>query len=227
MIDTKETHDKEDARHYRVIGSRPIRHDGVDKVTGRAVYGADVRPAGLLRGKVLRSPYAHARIVRIDTSKAAALPGVKAVVTAADLPDLADKVEDLGEGAVNLRELSHNVLAAGKVLYHGHPVAAVAAIDDRVAEQAARLIEVEYEPLPLVLDVRAAMEPDAPLLDESRRTTSLGQEADAPSNVAGHLRFELGSVADGFARADVVVEHEYRTTMVHQGYIEPQTATAL
>src|SRR6266852_3154577 len=145
------------AQEYSVIGTRPVRHDGVDKVTGRAQYGADFQMAGLLHGHILRSPHAHARIRRIDTRRAEALPGVKAVLTHADLPVAADKVEELGEGAANLRDLSENVLADGKALYRGHAVAAVAATSPRIAEEALRLIEVEYEPLPPVLDVREAM----------------------------------------------------------------------
>ena len=133
---------------YKVIGTRPVRPDGVDKVTGRAVYAADVQMTGLLHGFVLRSPHAHAHIRSIDTSKAEALPGVRAVVTAADLPEAEDKVEDLGEGAINLKYLSDNVLASEKVLYHGHAVAAVAATSPHIAEEAAGLIEVDYELLP-------------------------------------------------------------------------------
>src|SRR5437763_16613543 len=94
------------ASDFRVIGTRPIRHDGVDKVTGRALYGADVQPAGLLHGRILRSPHAHARIRGIDVSRAAALPGVEAVVTAADLPDPGDKIAERGERAINLMHLS-------------------------------------------------------------------------------------------------------------------------
>jgi CO/xanthine dehydrogenase Mo-binding subunit len=101
---------------------RPIRHDGVDKVTGRAIYGADVQMAGLLHGKVLRSPHAHARIRSIDVSRALALPGVKAVVTSADLPPAEDRTIQLGEGAVNLKYLSNNILARQGTL-QGPPVA--------------------------------------------------------------------------------------------------------
>src|SRR5271166_5359958 len=104
-------------QEYTVIGTRPVRHDGADKVTGRAQYSADYHPAGLIHGFILRSPYAHARILRIDTSKAAAFPGVKAVVTADDFPETADKVLDLGEGATPLSYLRGNVLAQGKALY--------------------------------------------------------------------------------------------------------------
>src|ERR1051326_1662313 len=102
---------------YRVIGTRPVRPDGVDKVTGRAVYGADVQLPRMLHGRVLRSPHAHARIKSIDTSKAAALPGVHAVVTAADMPDCGASAK-LGElGEVNMRHFSNNILAHDKVLY--------------------------------------------------------------------------------------------------------------
>src|SRR5947209_16071455 len=149
---------------FKVIGTRPIRHDGVDKVTGRALYGADLQLSGLLYGQVLRSPHAHANVRKIDTRKAAALPGVEAVATAADLPDPGSRVAELGEGAVNLRHLSSNCLARGKVLYRGQAVAAVAAVNAHVAEEALKLIAVDYEPLPPVLDVRAAMKDDAPRL---------------------------------------------------------------
>src|SRR5438128_7422397 len=142
---------------YRVIGTRPIRHDGIDKVTGRAVYGADVQLAGLLHGRVLRSAHAHARIRGIHSKRALALPGVEAVVTAADMPDAGDRIAELGEGAIVLRHLSHNTLAKDKVLYKGHAVAAVAASSAHIAEEALALIEVDYEPLPTVMDVQAAM----------------------------------------------------------------------
>src|SRR6266542_6695943 len=127
---------------YKVIGTRPVRHDGTDKVTGRAQYGADIRLPGMLYGAMLRSPHAHARILSIDTTKAEAYPGVRAVVTAKDLPDVENKIEDLGEGTINLRHQSNNVLAKDKVLYFGHAIAAVAAINAHVAEDAAALIEV-------------------------------------------------------------------------------------
>ncbi|MBV8083200.1 MAG: xanthine dehydrogenase family protein molybdopterin-binding subunit [Chloroflexi bacterium] len=214
------------ARSYKVIGTRPVRPDGADKVTGRAVYGADIRLTGTLRGRVLRSPHSHARILGIDTSKAEALPGVKAVVTGRDWPALADKFEDTGEDVVNLSDLGHNLLAVDKVLYRGHAVAAVAAIDDPTAQKALSLIEVKYEPLPAVFDVRQSMKPDAPLLSNKRFTDEMGKKADKPSNIGRHARFEVGNLDQGFAQADVVLEHEYRTQMVHQGYIEPHTATA-
>src|SRR6266566_2609693 len=153
-----------DTQKYRVIGTRPVRPDGVDKVTGRAVYGADVQLPRMLHGKVLRSPHAHARIKSIDTRKAAALPGVHAVITGADMPDCAASAR-LGElGETNMRHLSNNILAQDKVLYCGHAIAAVAASIPHIAAEAIRLIEVDYELLPPVLDVRQAMEPGSPHL---------------------------------------------------------------
>lgn len=219
MTDTKQT--------YQVIGTRPIRHDGTDKVTGRALYGADVRLSGTLYGAVLRSPHAHARIVAIDTREAEALPGVKAVVTAADLPDVEDKVADLGEGSINLRYQSNNILAKNKVLYHGHAIAAVAAASPHVAAEALKSIKVTYDLLPPVLDVRQAMRDDAPILLDDLRTDELGSKSDKPSNIAGHLQHKRGDPEQGFREAAVIVEREFRTATVHQGYIEPQNATAL
>ena len=211
---------------YDVIGKNPHRHDGTDKVTGRAQYGADIRLPGMLYGFMLRSPHAHARILSIDTSKAEALPGVKAVVTANDLPDVASKIADLGEGTIDLRHQSHNILAKDKVLYFGHAIAAVAAVNPHVAEEASRLIEVEYEVLPPVLDVRKAMEKDAAILIEDMHTDELGKKGDVPSNIAAHHQNQTGDPKKGFQEAHVIVEREFFTSMVHQGYIEPQNATA-
>jgi xanthine dehydrogenase molybdenum-binding subunit len=212
---------------YKVIGTRPIRHDGVDKVTGRALYGADIQMAGLLHGRILRSPLAHARIRKIEAGKALALPGVEAIVTSADLPDPGNKVAELGEGAINLHHLSSNTLARGKVLYKGQAVAAVAATSAHIAEEACKLIAVEYEPLPPVIDVLAAMKDSAPLLHDDLFTESLGKPASKPSNVAKHYQFKLGDVDRAFKSASIVIEREFHTATVHQGYIEPHNATAL
>ena len=224
-------------QEYNVIGSRPVRHDGAEKVTGRARYGADVNPPGLLYAKVLRSPHSHARIKSIDTSKAGALPGVRAVVTAADLPQPRGRLSDQGEGAmVNPRFLSNNCLAGDKALYRGHAVAAVAATSVHIAEQALELIEVDYEVLLGVTDILDAMKPDAPVLlerlvnatDANVRPGGLKDDDDsaASTNVANHFVFEMGDIEQGFKEADVVVEREFRTQSVHQGYIEPHTSTA-
>ena len=212
---------------YKVIGTRPVRPDGVDKVTGRAVYAADVQMTGLLHGFVLRSPHAHAHIRSIDTSKAEALPGVRAVVTAADLPEAEDKVEDLGEGAINLKYLSDNVLAQEKALYHGHAVAAVAAVNPHIAREAAELIEIDYEVLPPVMTVDDALADDAPILLETLRTDSMGEIGDEPTNLASFFRHQRGDLEAGYANAHLVVDRTFRTETVHQGYIEPHAATAL
>ena len=214
-------------KDYKVVGTRPIRHDGVDKVTGRALYGADFQTVGLLHGRVLRSPHAHARIKSIDTSRAEAHPGVRAVVTAKDFPAVEDKIADLGESAANVKDLQDNVLAGEKALYKGHQVAAVAAIDPHTAEEALELINVEYEVLPPVIKVLDAMKEDAPLLHEEMRTDEMGEKSDKPSNIASHFQHKQGNLDKGFDEADVVVEHDYTTETVHQGYIEPHNATAL
>jgi xanthine dehydrogenase molybdenum-binding subunit len=213
---------------YQVIGTRPIRHDGMDKVTGRALYGADLQMSGLLHGRVLRSPHAHAVIRGIKIGKALQLPGVEGIVTAADLPDPGDRVAELGEGAIKLHDLSSNCLARDKVLYQGHAVAAVAATNPHVAEEALKLIEVDYEVLPPLTDVTAAMQPGAPILHAGLKTQSLAGESNGkPTNVAKHFQFKQGDVEKGFKEAAIVIEHEYKTATVHQGYIEPHNATAL
>ena len=212
---------------YKVVGTRPIRHDGVDKVTGRAQYGGDIRLPGHLHGKVLRSPHAHARIKGIDTSKAEAHPGVLAVATAADLAPVPDLLAEIGEEAVlSLKYMSNNVLAGDKALYKGHAVAAVAAENPHVAEEALKLIEVDYEVLPSVTNAEDAMKEDAPILHEHMTTSSFDDRFPKQTNIASYQQLVLGDVDEGFAQADVIVEREFRTKTVHQGYIEPQSATA-
>ncbi len=223
---------------FKVIGTRPIRHDGLEKVTGQARFGADVHLSGMLHGKILRSPHAHARVKSIDPSRALALPGVKAVATSADLPQLSGRPVEVAEGAaLNPRFLSNNILAADKVLYRGHAIAAVAAENPHVAEEALSLIRVEYEPLPEVLDAKKAMEPGAPILHE-RLYRSEGEffrpgglrdegEEAGPTNVASHFVFQIGEPEKGFETADLVVEREFHTRTVHQGYIEPHAAAAV
>ncbi len=196
-------------------------------MTGRAIYGADVQMAGLLHGRILRSPIPHGLIRSVDAGKALALPGVEAVVTCADLIDAGDRIVELGEGAVNLKHLSSNCLARGKVHYKGQAVAAVAAVSGHVAEEALKRIAVEYERLPHVTDVRAAMTDGAPLLHDDLVTQSLGKPTGKRSNIAKHIQFKRGDVEQGFKQAAVVIEREFCTATVHQGYIEPHNATAL
>ena len=133
-----------EGQQLKVVGTRPIRPDGLDKVTGRATFGADFQMPGMLLGTVVRSPHAHARIKSIDTSKAEAVPGVKAIVTAADFPEISPEEAFVGEGPMNFRDLSRNCMARDKALYHGHAVAAVAATSKEAADAAAALIEVDY-----------------------------------------------------------------------------------
>jgi xanthine dehydrogenase molybdenum-binding subunit len=209
---------------FNVIGTRPIRHDGIDKVIGRAKYGADYAFPGMLHGKVLRSPHAHANIKSIKVDKALALEGVKAIVTSADLPEVANKLEQAGEMAINPHHLSMNILARGKALYDGHAIAAVAATSPHIAEEALRLIEVEYEVLQPVMTVDAAMKPGAPILLADLRNR---EEGDKPTNVAQHYQFKRGDVEAGFEAADFVIEREFKTAMVHQGYIEPHNAVGI
>ncbi|HZK90459.1 MAG TPA: xanthine dehydrogenase family protein molybdopterin-binding subunit [Stellaceae bacterium] len=196
------------------------------KVTGRAMYGADMSYPGALYGKVLRSPHAHARIRSINTDKAKALPGVKAVITGADFPD--HKFEYIGPErvAVNFWHVTRNVMAREKTLYEGHAVAAVAAISKEVAEEAAELIEIDYEVLPHVIDVDDAMAENAPLLFDDMITRGVEPAPTKPSNVSKRLDFAIGDVEKGFAEADVVIEKEFKTAAVHQAYIEPHATIA-
>ena len=207
---------------YKVIGTRPIRHDGVDKVIGRAQYGADIRLPGMLHGKVLRSPHPHARIISIDTSKAEAHPEVRAVATSVDLPDPGPVSRD----NVFPKGVSDNILARGKALYKGHSVAAVAATSALAAEEALALIAVEYEPLPWITNIEEALKAEAPALHEHwPKNGSSGDGIDGP-NVADHIQHAFGDLKKGFAEADMVIERKYKNKSVHQGYIEPQNATA-
>jgi CO/xanthine dehydrogenase Mo-binding subunit len=210
-----------DKSALRVVGTRPIRPDGVDKVIGRATFGADMVMPGMLWGKVKRSPHAHARIRSINTQKAAALPGVKAIVTAADFPEIPSEEAFVGEGPMNFRDLSYNCMARGKVLYDGHAVAAVAATSPAIAEEAAELIEVDYEVLPHVIDVEDAMKPGAPLLHDDLFTQGVEPKPATASNIAKRITFTKGDVAAGWKDAEVTIERRYTSQPVHQAYIEP------
>lgn len=211
---------------YKWIGTRPDRPDGADKVTGRARFGADFSLPGQLVGKVLRSPHPHAVIRSIDTSKAESLPGVKAVVTAKDFPEQANLIVPTGEMQVNLRDITRNIMAREKALYEGHPVAAVAAVSEAVAKQALALIKVDYKVLPHVIDVADAMKPNAPILHDGMMTEGANPPASKPSNIAKRIEFKKGDAAAGFAQAEIVIERDYSTQAVHQGYIEPHATLA-
>ena len=208
-----------ESRKFKVVGSRPVRPDGLDKVTGRARFGADMTAPGMLIGKILRSPHAHARIRKIDTSAALKLPGVKAVLTAADLPDLT-------AGNKGNADTLTNVMARGKALYDGHSVAAVAAASESIARAALQLIKVDYEVLPHVTDVEEAMKPGAPVLHADLFTAGVTPKPAKPSNIAHRHELGIGDPAKGFKEADHVIERSFRTEAAHQGYIEPHACLA-
>jgi len=195
---------------FKYIGTRPNRPDGLDKVTGRAKYGADFNAPNMLHAAVLRSPHAHARITKIDTSKAEALSGVKAIVTRADFPT--------GLKGENFY-LQENTIAGDRVLYDGHAVATVAATSALIAKDAIKLIEVDYEILPHVTDVDEAMKPDAPVIREDAQDHSVPEGL--PPNIVSYMDFGHGDLEAGFSDADLIMENTYKTEAAHQGYIEP------
>ena len=213
-------------KETKLIGTSPIRPDGVPKVTGMAQYGADYSLPGMLWAKVLRSPHAHARIRSINTAKAAALKGVKAVITGADFPDQKYEFQGPERVAVNYWHMTRNIMAREKALYEGHAIAAVAATSQAIAQAAIELIEVDYEILPHVIDVDDAMKPDAPLLFEDMITRGMDPTPTKPSNISKRLEFKVGDLEAGFASADEIVEMDFKTAPVHQGYIEPHACLA-
>jgi len=206
---------------YKWVGTRPIRPDGLEKVTGKAQFGADLMLPGMLFGKVVRSPHAHAQIISIDTTAAEAMAGVKAVITGSDFPDLAANGAHPSE-----IDVANNAIARDKVLYEGHVVAAVAATTRDQAEAAAKAVEVTYEILPHVLTVDEAMADGAPLLHEGMITKGVDPAPEEPSNVASKILHERGDLDQGFGEAEAVVDREFTTKPVHQGYIEPHAAVA-
>jgi CO/xanthine dehydrogenase Mo-binding subunit len=210
--------DAKPADRFKWIGQRPLRPDGIDKVTGRARFGADFNYPGQLTGKILRSPHAHARVKSIDVSAALKLQGVKAIVTRDDF--------DPAKVDPGLHDTLINVMAREKVLYEGHAVAAVAAIDVETARKALKLIKIDYEVLPHVTDVEASMKPTAPVLHDSMFTEGVEPAPSKPSNIASRVEFGHGDTDAGFKEADVIIEREFRTEAAHQGYIEPHAVVA-
>jgi CO/xanthine dehydrogenase Mo-binding subunit len=217
-------------REVKGVGLAIPRPDSPEKVTGQTQYVADIAPRGLLHAKLLRSPHAHARIVRIDTSRARALPGVRAVLTAADIPELKRQAPTR----------AHAVLAIDRTVFVGQPVAAVAADELAIAEEALDLIDVEYEVLPVAVDPLRSMQPGAPPVadagTEADTSEALAHSAVALSssetkpakavNISQQARVRRGDVAKGFAESDLVLENTYRVPMVHQGYLEPHAVLA-
>lgn len=217
-------------REVRGVGLAIPRADGAEKVTGRTRYVADLQPRGLLHAALLRSPHAHARILRLDASRARALPGVRAVLTAADVPELRHRPPTR----------AHAVLAIDRVVFAGQPVAAVAADELAIAEEALDLIDVEYEALAASVDPLRSMQPEAPpvadpgteadtseaLAHSAVAVTSTDTEPPRARNVSQQARVKRGDAAKGLAEADLVLERTYRVPMVHQGYLEPHAVLA-
>ena len=203
---------------YRSIGKSQPRVEGYGKVTGQTKYAADLPFEGLLWAKVLRSPMAHARIVNVDTSKAKALPGVRAVLTGADVKDI----------YVGTRVKDQPVLAYDKVRMGGDAVAAVAADTEEIADEAVGLIEVEYDELPCVVDPVEALQPSSPLIHDDRskyRNAPSLPEGMPTHNLQSYVRWKNGDVDAGFQKAARVFEHTFRTPLSHHGYIEPCACT--
>jgi CO/xanthine dehydrogenase Mo-binding subunit len=213
-------------RQFSQIGTRVVRPDGVDKVTGKANFGADFQANGMIFARTVRSPHAHAKIRKINVDKAMKLKGVKAVVTGADFPEVDINDKAVGEVVVSYYDMAHNTIARDKVYYDGHVVAAVAATSPDIAEQAAKLIEVEYEVLKPVMTAEAALKKNAPVLHKHLFTQGVEPKPEKPSNLAARSQFKLGDIEAGFAEADVIVERNYSTQTVHQGYIEPHACVA-
>jgi len=203
---------------HTLIGKRPPRVDAVDKATGAALFSADIVLPDMLHGKVLRSPVPHARITRLDTSKALALPGVTAIVTSADVPAMQNDDEILAP--------MNPTLAKKKVIFAGQPIAALAAVSREVAEEAIGLIEVEYENLPFVIDVLEAMKPEAPIIYPSLQSRNSRGKKGARGNVFFSVENARGDVETGFREADIVLENTFRTQTVHQGFMELRAAMA-
>ncbi|MDA0256839.1 MAG: xanthine dehydrogenase family protein molybdopterin-binding subunit [Chloroflexi bacterium] len=221
---------------YAAVGERQPRLEGVQKTTGRSVYAADVQLPGMLHARLVLSPHPHARITTLDASAALAHAGVVAVITADDLGRATRDGSNPAQGASNRADA---LLADREAVFAGQPVAVVLGESYSAAEEGAELVHVEYEELPAVLDMEAAMEPDSPLarspvsdIDHTEEDAHVtidvhSEEAEGrPTNIASHVSFERGDIDAGFAQADFVVEQSYRAALVHQGYIEPHATVA-
>ncbi|MCC6236633.1 MAG: xanthine dehydrogenase family protein [Dehalococcoidia bacterium] len=230
------TADRPERPQYRVIGTRAKRTEGPGKVTGTTVYTADVQLPRMLHAKMVLSPHAHARIVRIEGASALAVPGVSRVVTAADL---SEAIRDGSNPAVNPSNRGDALIAHTEVVFAGQPVAVVLGESLAAAEEGAAALLVEYEPLPAVLDIEAAMRADSPLarrpagaVDRSEESAHVTidvhaeESGSAPTNISSHVSFSRGDIATGFAESEVVYEHTWRSATLHQGYIEPQATVA-
>ena len=207
--------DNQKNRDFKIVGTRPDRPDGIDKVTGRAKFGADAYAPGMLHAAILRSPHAHAKILKIDTEKAEKLAGVKAVVTRKDFSKMVT-----GENW-NVLE---NVMAGDVALYDGHAIAAIAATSALIARDAIKLIQVEYEVLPHVTDVDQAMKKNAPVIRVGAADSSVPKGLHP--NIVRYHESGHGDLKNGFDAADLILEDTFKTEATHQGYIEPHACLA-
>ena len=197
---------------YAVVGRPVTRQEGPDKVSGTFLYSADVALPGMIWGKVLRSPFPHARIVNIDATRALSLAGVRAVITGKDTAGM----------RVGRMVRDVPLLAEDTVRFVGEKVAAVAAVDPDTAEEALTRIDVEYEPLPAIFDPLEAMEPGATLVHEGSPIFASASGPIQPhGNILNHATWSAGDLAQGFRESDRIFEHTFTTTWVHQGYMEP------
>jgi len=211
----------------KVIGQRLPRVDARERVTGEARYPADLTLPGMAYARLLRSPHAHARILRIDTARAAALRGVLAIVSAADFPELpVGAMIPMGEVGYDMWMVAQINIARRKVHWVGQPVAAVAAVDAHVAEAALALIEVEYEPLPAVLDIESAMAADAPVLHDHVITKGVEPRPRTASNVCSRTVIARGDAQAAISAADATARVSVQVDTAHQGYLEPQAVVA-
>ena len=201
------------------VGTNTVRPDGVDKVTGRAIYGADVRLPNMTYGRVKRSPHAHALIKSIDITKALALPGVLSIVTSEDFPSPVEAILQTIRGPMPAQWDIERLMARRKVLFRGHPVAAVSATDAHIAEDAVELIEVEYEVLPPVVTIEDALSPNAPILHDDGMdevVEDLFIPVDGkPSNIARTVEMGFGDIEEGFSQADIILERVYELSLIH------------
>ena len=200
----------------KIIGTSPARMGGIDRVIGKGVYGIDLMLKDQLHGAILRSQYAHAKIVSIDTSEAKKIPGVHAVVTAADAPDV----------RYGRSYFDRHILARHKVRFMGDPVAAVAATSPAIAKQALKKIKVVYEPLPVALDPEEATKPNAPTLHEDMPLPKTIPADAGLKNICGHAVVHVGDAEKAMGEADIVVDEVYETKMIHPQYLEPRIAAA-
>src|ERR1044071_8339174 len=200
----------------KIIGSSPARLGGVDRVVGKGVYGIDLMLKDQLHGAILRSQYAHAKILSIDASEAKKIPGVHAIVTAADAPNV----------RYGRSYIDRHILARDKVRFMGDPVAAVAAESLAIARQALKKIKVAYEPLPVVIDPEEATKAGAPVLHEDMPLPKTIPADAGLKNICGHAVVKVGDAEKAMAEADVVVEEMYETKMIHPQYLEPRIAAA-